>query len=109
MTKQNKILLGVGALALASYLVWKNKKKLFANASGDQKECQKPQMPCPRLAGSCFTPTRGGIIGTAPIGCFGGTPYNTPTQTTAPGGTIINTTPIPMPQQTPPIVWGGGR
>lgn len=27
MTKQNKMLLGVGAIAIASYLVWKNKKK----------------------------------------------------------------------------------
>ena len=31
MTKQNKMLLGVGAIAIATYLVFKNKKKSFAN------------------------------------------------------------------------------
>ena len=93
MTKQNKILLGVGAIAIASYLVWKNKKKSFANAGG-RNECQKPQLPCPKLVGACYTPTRGSIVGTAPIGCFTGL-QNT---------SLPPTTPIPLPQQTPPII-----
>ena len=94
MKKQTKIIIGVGAVAIFGYQIWKqSKKKSFVNAGGTH-ECQKPFLPCPRLAGACYTPTRGSIPGTAPIGCFGGTPYN-------PGGTPINTTPIPVPQ-TPP-------
>jgi hypothetical protein len=88
MKKQTKIIIGVGAVAIFGYLVWKqSKKKSFANAEGTH-ECQKPFLPCPRLAGACYTPTRGSIPGTAPIGCFGN-----------PGA------PIPLPpQQTPPII-----
>jgi len=38
ITKQNKMLLGVGAIAIATYLVFKNKKKSFANAGGRNPE-----------------------------------------------------------------------
>ena len=95
MKKQTKIIIGVGAVAIFGYLVWKqSKKKSFANAGGETNQCEKPLMPCPRLPGACYRPTRGGIPGIHPIGCFGGTPW-------VPGGTPINTTPIPAPPTTP--------
>jgi hypothetical protein len=39
MQKKTKILLGVGALAVAGYFIWKNNqsKDIFANASGRKK------------------------------------------------------------------------
>ena len=113
MTKQNKMLLGVGAIAIATYLVFKNKKKSFANAGGGGYS--SPPLP----SGGTFTLPAGskcpkpyltvqGITSNAPVTCV---PPKTMTVTSPPVfvptkemfGTVINTPPqVPqVPSNTP--------
>lgn len=84
MKKETKIIIGLGVATLA-YLVWKQNKKSFTGETAPP--CVKPLYPCPNLPGRCYSRTRGGIPGIAPIGCFGNP-----------------NAPIPVPQQTPPII-----
>jgi hypothetical protein len=105
MTKQNKILLGVGAIAIATYLVFKNRKKSFANAGGRSGSFTLPagsKCPKPYL-------TVQGITSNAPVTCV---PPKTMTVTSPPVfvptkemfGTVINTPPqVPQVPSTTPI------
>ena len=76
MTKNTKTAITIGAVAIVGYLVYNRIIASgtgtigFANANGTN-ECVKPLSPCPKLPGACYRPTRGGIPGVAPIGCFG--------------------------------------
>ena len=60
MTKQNKILLGVGAIVIAGYFVWTNRKKSFANAGGRgifgkrAMGCTENDPTCNICTESCF-------------------------------------------------------
>jgi hypothetical protein len=111
MTKQNKMLLGVGAIAIATYLVFKNKKKSFANAGGRSGTFTLPagsKCPKPYL-------TVQGITSNAPITCVppkttysgGGGIFIEPKNTPPPPPQVPSTTPIgvnqtPIPGIPPP-------
>ena len=108
ITKQNKMLLGVGAIAIASYLVWKNRKKSFANASGRigssytlpaGSRCPKPYL------------TVQGITSNAPVTCVPPLMPTNPTTYSGGGGIFVpdpkTTPPPPQIPSTTPIPNGG--
>ena len=110
MTKQNKMLLGVGALVIAGYLVWTNRKKGFANAGGRTgtytlpagSRCPKPYLTIqgitPNAPVTCVPPKTMTITSPpvfVPTKEIFGTPVPTPPQ-------IPSTTPIPNVPGTPP-------
>ena len=56
MDKKTKLYLGIGLLAVATYLVWKQQPKpSVANASGSGGFCKAPLMAC-KDSNRCYDP-----------------------------------------------------
>jgi len=132
MTKQNKMLLGVGAIIIAGYFVWTNRKKSFANAGGRTgtggttgtytlpagSRCPKPYLtvqgitsnaPVTCVPPKTMTTTSGGVqIFSDPKDVVPPRPPQIPSTTPVPPQ-IPSTTPIPNVPGTPPGTFGNPK